>query len=148
MIQFGSPIVIFLIVGASFFMFILTVVGVASLYRKLTRRDTSSLDVDEANVSIAVPTAHAIRYMQVESSSSSRPLEEGDDNDDGIHGSSPSSSSSAPQTREESVPLAEAVTCSATDGDPLQMCDPITSATRVAEHVTTVVTLRYDGFYC
>jgi len=132
MIQLGSPIVIFLIVGASFFMFILTVVGVASLYRKLTRRDTSSLDVDEANVSIAVPTAHAIRYMQVESSSSSsRPLEEGDDNDDGMHGSSPS----APQTREESVPLAEAVTCSATDGDPLQMCDPITSATRVSTYL-------------
>ena len=113
-------------------MFLLTVVGFASLYRKLTRRDTSSLDDDVANVSIAVPTAHAIRYMQVESSSSSsRPLEEGDDNDDGMHGSSPS----APQTREESVPLAEAVTCSATDGDPLQMCDPITSATRVSTYL-------------
>ena len=124
-------------------------VGVASLYRKLTREDTSSLDVDEANVSIAVPTVHAIRYMQVESSSSSsRPLEEGDGNDDGMHAFSSSSSSSAPQTREDTVPLAEAVTCSATDGDPLQMCDPITSATRVVEHVTTVVTLRYDGVYC
>lgn len=146
MIHFGSPIVIFALVGAAFFMFILSVVGVASLYRNLTRGGTSSLDADEANVSIAVPTVHAIRYMQVESSSSSssRPLEEGDDNDDGMHGSSPSSSSSAPQTREESVPLAEAVTCSATDGDPLQMGDPITSATRVVEHVTTVVTLRYD----
>jgi len=132
MIQFGSPIVIFALVGASFFMFLLTVVGFASLYRKLTWRDTSSLDDDGANVSIAVPTAHAIRYMQVESSSSSsRPLEEGDDNDDGMHGSSPS----APQIREESVPLAEAVTCSATDGDPLQMCDPITSATRVSTYL-------------
>jgi hypothetical protein len=44
--------------------------------------------------------------------------------------------------------LAEAVTCSVTDGDPLQMRDPITIATRVVEHVTTVVTLRYDEVYC
>ena len=152
-IDFGSGVFIFALVGASFFMLVLTLAGLASLYRFTmggtffsSQHQHTAADDDQANVAIAVPAGRSTRYLEAQSFSSSsyRPTE--DDDYDMHDFSSSSSSSSFP-----SSPLAEAVvTCSAVDGDPLQMCTPITTtvATRIVEHGgTTVVTLRYDETY-
>ena len=116
-IDFGSGVFIFALVGVSFFMLVLTLAGLASLYRftmggtffsSSQHQHTADDAADQDNVAIAVPTGHATRYLEVQSF--------------------PSSSSSFPTS-----PLAEAVvTCSEADDDPLQMCAPITTvATRV-----------------
>ena len=133
-IDFGSGVFIFALVGVSFFMLVLTLAGLASLYRftmggtffsSSQHQHTAAAADDQDNVAIAVPTGHATRYLEAQSfpSSSYRPTE--DDDYDMLDYSSSSFPSS---------PLAEAVvTCSAVDDDPLQMCAPITTtvATRI-----------------